>query len=523
MDHPNLRGRITSVKTLTTNPPAIEQASTATEIGPATSTGENSSAGILCSAVIRSWILVALFTVLTCVPARGTTFAYLTNKIANTVSVIDTASHAVVITVPVGLSPEGLAIRPDGAFAYVANSGSNTVSVINTINNRVVATIPVGTTPRTVSIRPDGAFAYVANFGFPTVSVINTATNSVVATVPVGGGQFIIRSLTLTPDGAFVYILANNPASVGSVFIVDTTTNTVVTTIPLGVSPSDLAITPNGVFVYVAGRSTPFEGAVYVISAQTRAVVNIINGIWDRFAITPDSAFVYVLSSGSGDGQSSGGLSVIDTTSNTIVKAIGLSGGTPSDIVMSSDGAFVLVIAPVIQVISTATNTVVSTLPLSANLRLTPDGAFAFVSAPPFTSLSIVNLASSAVLATVPSGLGADSLALTPDIPWGYQDISTMAAVSRSSFSQIIFPQLFVQFVSVRNNTTQPITGPITLTVNNLQNAVPVGNTLRSTMVAGADNVLSPGESVIFTLYFFKTLPGNITYTERVLSGTPPN
>jgi YVTN family beta-propeller protein len=511
------------MKTLTSNTPATEQALAATMIGPATATGATSTAEVLRRVVVRPWLVMSLFIVLTCVPAQGTTFAYLTNTIANTVSVIDTASHAVVITVPVGLSPDGLAIRPDGAFAYVANSGSNTVSVIKTINNRVVATIPVGITPRIIAIRPDGAFAYVANFGSHSVSVINTATNSVLATVPVGGGQFIIRSLTLTPDGASAYVLADNPASVGSVFIIDTTTNTVVTTIPLGVTPSDLAITPNGAFVYVAGRSTPFEGAVYVISTQTQTVVNIIEGIPDRFAITPNSAFVYVLSSGSGDGQSSGGVSVIDTTSNTVVKVIGLSGGTPSDIVMSPDGAFVLVLAPLIQVISTATNTVVTTVPAPSSLSLTPDGAYAFVSEPPFTSVSIVNLASSTVLATVPNDFGAHSLALTPDIPWGYQDITSMTDVSKSSFSQIILPQLFFQLVAVRNNTAQPIAGPITLTINNLQNAVPVGNPLRSTVAAGPDNVLSPGEVVTFPLYFFATRQARITYTERVLSGAPPN
>ena len=40
---------------------------------------------------------------------------------SNTVSVIDTASNTVVTTVPVGTSPHGVAVTPDGKHVYVAN------------------------------------------------------------------------------------------------------------------------------------------------------------------------------------------------------------------------------------------------------------------------------------------------------------------------------------------------------------------------------------------------------------------
>jgi len=39
----------------------------------------------------------------------------------NTVSVIRTATNAVMTTVPVTWAPDGVAIAPDGAFAYVVN------------------------------------------------------------------------------------------------------------------------------------------------------------------------------------------------------------------------------------------------------------------------------------------------------------------------------------------------------------------------------------------------------------------
>jgi YVTN family beta-propeller protein len=78
------------------------------------------------------------------IPAQAQTFAYVTNRGSNSVSVIDTASNTVVATIPVGAFPEGVAITPDGTRAYVTNE-SNTVSVIDTATNTVVATIPVAT------------------------------------------------------------------------------------------------------------------------------------------------------------------------------------------------------------------------------------------------------------------------------------------------------------------------------------------------------------------------------------------
>jgi len=49
-------------------------------------------------------------------------------------------------------------------FAYVTNGDSRNVSVINSATNAVVGDIPVGNTPEGVAVTPDGRFAYVASF-----------------------------------------------------------------------------------------------------------------------------------------------------------------------------------------------------------------------------------------------------------------------------------------------------------------------------------------------------------------------
>jgi YVTN family beta-propeller protein len=104
---------------------------------------------------------------------------------SNTVSVIDTAANTVeAATIPVGTSPRGVAITPDGKHAYIANLISNAVSVIDTAMK--AATIPVGDDPFLVAVAPDGKHAYVTNLTSNNVSVIDTASDTVTATARVG-------------------------------------------------------------------------------------------------------------------------------------------------------------------------------------------------------------------------------------------------------------------------------------------------------------------------------------------------
>src|SRR5438105_163041 len=157
--------------------------------------------------------------------------AYITNRDANTVSVIDTVSNTVTATVTVGGSPNGVAVTPDGAHVYVANGSDGTVSVIATATNTVSATVTVGEDPVSVAVTPDGAHAYVANTHAGTVSVIATASNTVTATVPVG--NFPV-GVAVTPDGAHVYVANEKDHSVA---VIATGSNTVTATVPVGNFP----------------------------------------------------------------------------------------------------------------------------------------------------------------------------------------------------------------------------------------------------------------------------------------------
>ena len=164
--------------------------------------------------------------------ASAEPFAYVTNRNANTVSVIDTATNTVADTVSVGTQPRGIAVHPDGNTVYVGNTGSNFVSVIDTATKTVIDTVTVGNSPFGIAVHPDGSTVYVGNQEAATVSVIDTTTNTVVDTVVVGTQPY---GVAVHPDGSTVYV-ANNTAN--TVSVIDTATNTVVDAVAVGVGPT---------------------------------------------------------------------------------------------------------------------------------------------------------------------------------------------------------------------------------------------------------------------------------------------
>jgi YVTN family beta-propeller protein len=64
--------------------------------------------------------------------------------------------NTVVATIPCRSDPYDVVVSPDNKTVYVASRGSNTVVVINATTNTVTTSIPVGNTPNGIAITPDG-------------------------------------------------------------------------------------------------------------------------------------------------------------------------------------------------------------------------------------------------------------------------------------------------------------------------------------------------------------------------------
>lgn len=232
--------------------------------------------------------------------------------------------------IPIGVSPAGMAVRPDGSFVYVADRGSNSLAVMDMATYTVASVVAVGPTPGDVAITPDGTFAYVTNedlngySAVDTVSVIDLNTNAVVASVEVGNG---LADVAIGSDGHFAYV-ANFLSN--SVSVIDVTSNTVAATIPV-VSPSSIAVDREGKLAYVTSQEVD-QLAVIDLAAR-RVAATIPAGHQPTWVVlTPDGARAYVVN------RFSGYLSLIDLTTLEL-KATMSFGRRLGQLAITGDGA----------------------------------------------------------------------------------------------------------------------------------------------------------------------------------------
>ena len=114
------------------------------------------------------------------------------------------------------------------------------------------------------------------------------------------------------------------------------------------------------------------------------------------------------------------GVSVIDTSSNTVVTTVGV-GDTAWGVAIKPDGTRAYVAnngSASVSVIDTSSNTVVSTVRVGnapIGVAITPNGTRAYVTNHDDSTVSVIDTSSNTVVAAVAVGSGPNGLAITPD------------------------------------------------------------------------------------------------------------
>jgi len=232
------------------------------------------------------------------------------------VYVLDTRSNTIVGgPIEVGSEPTGIAITPDGKRAYVANrfgASEKGISVIDTSTNTVAVTVPMEGMPRALAITPDGKRVYVSNEGLGAVQVLDVASNTISgAAIPVGGAA----GIAIAPSGTQALVTNNNAA--GFVSVIDTASNAVVSTVAVEEHPSAVAFTADGKYAYVTNQGSR---SVSVIDASSMTVIGSpipVGTFPGAIALTYDGKRALVTNEGSNS------VSVIHTGTGTVGATIG--------------------------------------------------------------------------------------------------------------------------------------------------------------------------------------------------------
>ena len=231
--------------------------------------------------------------------SRAYVSVYNADKTVNRVAVLDARTTREIRSLDVDKAPYALGVTPDQKYVFVPSHDTAKIDLIDTGTDTVVGQIDVPHNPHAVKFSPDGRYAYVANHESNLVSVVDVAARSVVNTIAVGTSP---HSLAVSPDGKQLAIACYDSSDV---YFVDVATGGVLGTVPVGNHPQDIEYSADGGYVYTANVDA---NTVSVVDVANRAVTASIDTTQPTsIAVTPDGRKAYVTN------LSAGTLTILNT------------------------------------------------------------------------------------------------------------------------------------------------------------------------------------------------------------------
>jgi YVTN family beta-propeller protein/autotransporter-associated beta strand protein len=294
------------------------------------------------------------------------------------------------------------------ADAFISDSFTSTVTVINTRTGEVNRqSIPLGSTravPSGVAIGPDGRYAYIADQAGNTVSVLDARTYQVIQTIPVGNGPV---GVAVSPSGEFAYVANQFDNTVSVIVSHQAVGNPIVLDGANEGGPYGIAIGPGGQYAYVANSNTSEVSVVNLSTGQVVATPTVTAG---AIAVTASANHQYVYVT-SGNNKTSV-FSVISTATNQVVSSYPLTPelSTPYGIAVTSDGQYAYIANDAggnVAVINATTGAYLQTIAvgnLPVGVSITPNGQYVYVTNLGDSSVSVIATATNALVKTIRIG-----------------------------------------------------------------------------------------------------------------------
>lgn len=205
------------------------------------------------------------------VPEPEPVYAFTANPDAQSVSVIDTNTHAVFTTIALPFEPTGIEMTPDKNSVFVLHFNNNMISVIDYDTLTVTTSILLDQPPETIKFVPEHDFAYV--LAGTAIYVIGIDTLTVERSIPVEGFD-----IAIDPNGLFAYVL-----NFGLVQKVDLSTGEVLGTIERELIVSSIETDSTERYTYVLEQEFLFNYLTVIVNTFT---------IRDTQELEPDGLYV---------------------------------------------------------------------------------------------------------------------------------------------------------------------------------------------------------------------------------------
>lgn len=323
-------------------------------------------------------------------------------KAPGLVTLVDFAGDTVVNTTAIGVSPQYLVLSSNGGNAYTLNGDGtvNTFAVSSALlaSDVLQSTLLAGSNPR--SLYPEGTYVYIAEAGRNAVAQLQGIPPALRQELPTGAGTIYTVGSNNSPRA--YAIVQGAPGTQGSVAAIETTSNTISGTIPVGVNPVYGVMTDDSSRAFILNNGS---NTVTVINAQKNALDTFttpagvastipvgVAPIWADFATTRSELVV----ANAGNGSSPGSVTVISIPKCPSTTVANNPTCDPADPLDALGFGQVLANIPVginpvmVAVLQDGTRAYVAN---AGNAALNIPG-----------SVSVVNLATNTVIATIPAG-----------------------------------------------------------------------------------------------------------------------
>jgi len=260
--------------------------------------------------------------------------------------------------IAVGSTPSGVSVDAKNSVAVVTNRGANTISIVNIVNLVQVAVMDVGQQPLGIRYSPIyDSFAGLANYGSGTVDILNSTTGYVTHELTVGGNPVAI---CVSNDGLTTYSTNSNLSM--SVISMSGGNPSIIATVP-NIGDGGIDMDANSSFLYVANSTVNGVTRVNVNSTGTTMNIPVGNTPNDVACSPTDANKIYVTNGGDNT------VSVINGATSTVTATIAV-GTTPKAVVFSPDGSKAYVAnsgSNTVSIINTSSNTVGATVGVGSN------------------------------------------------------------------------------------------------------------------------------------------------------------
>jgi YVTN family beta-propeller protein len=301
---------------------------------------------------------------------------------------------------------QGAELLREGApvYAYVFNVGSKDVTVIDTATHEVVATRPLGVSVRWLSNEQDfwdgeQIWTYDIVEGQVELIAIDPVRMTIARRLTIGKGP--AHSVMLTPDRKYVMV---NAAGDNVIAVVARATLKILRKIETGLFPCDLDFASDGAFAYFPERDQHTVATLDLSSFQITNRVSFPKGSKPHMLrVAPDDGSLWIQTAAGGTNDVLDPASLETRSSNKLGKVPVTTAWTP-------DGrqAYVTHIGDAfVSVMDARSFEELKRIPLgsgAANIGFRPDGRFAYVSLVSANKVAVIDTEKMEVVREIPTG-----------------------------------------------------------------------------------------------------------------------